>query len=145
MRSFALGLVAVAMPMAAWAQPDAGVILRWVSEVYRDAKQYQFAAKSVFDAGDTIIEIAVQRPNKFRINADGALLGEESDQGRLIMVSDGVRVWTYASEFNQYTIDEIEQPPPGEPVAPESPFLQQFESLLLVRYIQFRSEERRVG
>ncbi len=131
--------VALAHVAAAQAPPDPGEILRKVSDVYSNAKRYHFAVKSVVgDGKPTTIEIAVDQPNKFRIDADGALLGGEDEMGRMIISSDGARVWTYASGFNEYTIDEVELPDPkAGPGAGESPFAQQFAMLLFIRYIGF--------
>jgi len=128
-------LLAIVLANVTGAQtgPDAAEILRKVSKVYSNAKRYHFLVKStVGDAKPTTIEIAVDRPNKFRIDADGALLGGEDEMGRMVITGDGARVWTYASGFKEYTVDEVERP-----AATESPFVQQFATLLFIRYIGF--------
>jgi outer membrane lipoprotein-sorting protein len=138
MRAWWLAMV-LACGAAAQARPDAGEILRKVSDVYSHATRYHFAVKSTVGSdATTSIEIAVDRPNKFRIDADGALLGGEDEMGRMIIASDGAHVWTYASGFKEYMIDDVEPPDPqAGPATSESPFVQQFAKLLFVRYIGF--------
>jgi outer membrane lipoprotein-sorting protein len=138
MRILALAAL-LAHVAAAQAQPDAAEILRKVGDTYSNAKRYHFVVKSVVAGGSpTTIEIAVEPPNKFRIDAGASLLGGEDEMGRMMLISDGAQVWTYASGFNQYTIDKIEQPEPGAaPAAGESPFVRQFAMLLFYRYVGF--------
>jgi outer membrane lipoprotein-sorting protein len=127
-------LVAVVLAHVAIAQtpPNAGEILHKVSDVYSNAKRYHFIVKSgLGNEQSTTIEIAAEPPNKFRIDADGALLGGEDQMGRMIIASDGKQVWSYASGFKQYTIDQVEEP------GAESPFVKNFASLLFVRYVGF--------
>ncbi len=96
MRVFVLGIAGLLAPFAiAQQRPDVAGILRKVSETYANAKQYRFTVKkSGEEAG--AMRIAVQQPNKFRLEADGRVIDGADEFDNLTIVSDGNTAWNYA-------------------------------------------------
>jgi len=137
MRLFVLGFATlVAAPILAQ-QSDLAGILRRVSETYANAKQYRFAMKKTGEEAGAI-EIAVQKPNKFRLQADGRVIDGVDEFDNITMVSDGSSAWNYVPEIQQYTKKGVTLPlldtePPA--ITPET-FVLQADAVFLSRYAQ---------
>jgi outer membrane lipoprotein-sorting protein len=138
MRVFVLGIAGLLAPFAiAQQQPDVAGILRKVSETYANAKQYRFTVKkSGEEAGS--MRIAVQQPNKFRLEADGRVIDGADEFDNLTIVSDGNTAWNYAPGLNQYTrksttLPLLDTEPPA--ITPET-FVFQADAVFLTRYAE---------
>lgn len=132
-----LTLMLIAPVAMAQTAPDVRDILRSVGETYGNAKQYRFAvAETGEDQG--LIQIAVQKPNRFHFETDQQVPGGEDRFGPMTMVSDGNAVWNYASGLQQYTKKSTSLPladtePPD--VTPET-FVLQAETVFITRYVR---------
>jgi len=123
--------------LAAQSQPDTAAILGKVSQVYSNAKQYRFAMKKTGEEAGSL-EIAVQKPNRFRFEADGRVIDGADDLGKVTMVSDGGSAWNFLAETQQYTRKKTTLPlldtePPE--ITPET-FALQADAVFLTRYAE---------
>jgi len=117
--------------------PDVPGILRQVSETYANARQYRFSIrKSGEEAGS--LDIAVRKPNKFRLEADGRVIDGADAFANVIMVSDGGTVWNYVGELQQYTRKKTTLPllDTEPPEITAETFVLQAETLFLTRYAE---------
>jgi outer membrane lipoprotein-sorting protein len=139
MRVFGLAIAAFLAPvLLAQAPPDVPGFLRQVSDTYAHARQYRFSMKKTGEEAGSI-QIAVQKPDKFRFEADGRVIDGADALGNVVLVSAGGTVWNYVGELQQYTKKKTTLPlldtePPE--ITPET-FVLQAESVFLTRYAQF--------
>jgi outer membrane lipoprotein-sorting protein len=136
MRVFVLGIGCLLAPaVLAQSQPDLTGILSKVSETYANAKQFRFAIKKRGEESG-VLQIAVQKPNRFRFEADGSVIDGVDAFSKITMVSDGGTAWNYLAELQQYTqkkstLPLLDTEPPA--ISPET-FVLQAETLFLTRY-----------
>src|SRR4029077_21022996 len=84
------------------------------------------------------MRIAVQQPNKFRLEADGRVIDGADEFDNLTIVSDGNTAWNYAPGLKQYTRKGVTLPlldtePPA--ITPET-FVLQADAVFLTRYAE---------
>jgi len=111
--------------------------LRKVSDTYANAKQYRFAVKKSGEESG-FMQIAVRKPNQFRLEADGRVLDGADAFGNVTMLSDGYNAWNYIQGTNQFTkksttIPLLDTEPPE--VSPET-FVWQAEAVFITRYTE---------
>src|SRR6202171_3102037 len=138
MRVFVLAIAGLFASLAiAQQKPDVATILRKVSETYANAKQYRFTVrKSGEETGS--MQIAVQQPNKFRLEANGRVIDGADAFDNLTIVSDGNTAWNYAPELNEYTrksttLPLLDTEPPA--ITPET-FVFQADAVFVTRYAE---------
>jgi len=125
------------IPFAVYGQakPDVAEILHKVGEKYSNAKQYRFVLKQSGEEPASI-EVAVEKPDKFRFVTDGEVISGNEHYGTVTMVSNGSTVWNYAAGLKQYTKKDTSLPimdvEPAE-VTPDI-FVFQAETLYITRY-----------
>jgi outer membrane lipoprotein-sorting protein len=134
MKPAPLGLIAVLFAPALSGQ-DVAEILRRVSEKYTNANQYRFEMRKSGEESGTL-KIAVLRPNRFRLEADGRVIDGADAFDKMTMVGDGASAWNFIPEPPQYTKKKITLPlldtePPA--VSPET-FVLQADVVFLSRY-----------
>jgi outer membrane lipoprotein-sorting protein len=134
MRVVVLG-IAVLSSVFAQAKPDVAEILRKVGENYSNVKQYRFVLKQTGE-DPASIEIAVEKPDKFRFVTDGQVITGDDRYGSVTMVSNGSTVWNFSAGLKQYTKGSTSLPmadtePPE--VTPDI-FVFQAETFYITRY-----------
>jgi outer membrane lipoprotein-sorting protein len=138
MRVLVTGLAALLAPaLMAQDRPNAASILQKVSDTYANAKQYRFAVKKSGEESG-FMQIAVRKPNQFRLEADGRVLDGADAFGNVTMLSDGYSAWNYVQGANQFTkksttIPLLDTEPPE--VSPET-FVWQADAVFITRYAQ---------
>jgi len=139
MRAFLLVAASLlALAARAQSQPDVSVILRQVGERYANAKQYRFAVKKSGEESGSL-EIAIRKPDQFRLEADGRVIDGADAFNRVTLVSDGGTAWNYFAESQQYTRKRVTLPlldtePPA--ISPDT-FVLQADTVFLTRYAEF--------
>jgi outer membrane lipoprotein-sorting protein len=124
--------------LCAQTRPDVAGLLGKVSGTYSHAAQYRFAIRKTGEEAGSL-QIAVQKPDKFRLEADGRVIDGVDAFGNVVMVSNGSTVWNYVGESQQYTkkrttLPLLDTEPPE--ITPEA-FVLQAETVFLRRYAQF--------
>jgi len=137
MRVFAM-ICTVAPMLFAQSQPDATAILRKVGDTYANAKQYRFAIKKTGEERG-VMEIAVQKPGRFRFEADGRVIDGADAFSKVTMVSDGASAWNYSAEPGEYTqkmttLPLLDTEPPD--ITPET-FVLQADAIFLTHFSEF--------
>jgi outer membrane lipoprotein-sorting protein len=94
--------IAVVPSVFGQSQPNDAEILRKVGDNYSNAKQYRFVLKQTGEEPASI-EIAVEKPDKFRFVTDGDVPSGKDNWETVTMVSNGGTVWNYVAGLKQYT------------------------------------------
>jgi len=108
LRPGSLGLIAVLWAPALSGQ-DLASILRRVSEKYANADQYRFEMRKSGEESGTL-KIAVQKPNRFRLEANGQVIDGSDAFPNITMVGDGASAWNFVPEPAQYTKKKVTLP-----------------------------------
>ncbi len=135
--NFTAATVLLAAPLCAQPSPDVSAILQRVSETYASARKYRFAMKKSGEEAGTL-DIAVQKPNRFHLQANGRVLDGVDAFSNITMVSDGGSAWNYVPDLQQYTRKPVSLPlldtePPA--ITPET-FVLQADVVFLRRYAE---------
>jgi outer membrane lipoprotein-sorting protein len=138
MRGFVLAIAGLVAPVLfGQGQVDIADILRHVTETYANAKQYRFSLRKTGEESGSI-QIAVQKPGRFRLEADGRVIDGADEFANLTLVSDGDTAWNYVPELHQYTkkkstLPLLDTEPPE--ITPDT-FVLQAETVFLTRYAE---------
>jgi outer membrane lipoprotein-sorting protein len=135
-----LALAAFLASLLCAQSPDVAGLLHKVSDTYSHAAQYRFAIRKTGEEAGSL-QITVQKPDKFRLEADGRVIDGVDAFGNVVLVSNGSAVWNYVGELQQYTkkrttLPLLDTEPPE--ITPEA-FVLQAETVFLRRYSQFAS------
>lgn len=116
-------------------QPSVADILGRVSEKYAHAAQYRFEMKKTGEEMGTL-RIAVQKPNRFRLEADGRVIDGADAFSNIIMVGDGGSAWNYIAESKQFTRKKVTLPllDTEPPAISAETFVLQADAVFLSRY-----------
>jgi len=130
-----LGLTFLVAVVHGQTKPDVAEILRKVGENYSNARQYRFVVKQTGEEPASI-EIAVEKPDKFRFVTDGEVPSGDARYGTVTMVSNGSTAWNYAAGLNQYirkstSLPLVDSEPPD---VTSDVFVLQAETRFLTRY-----------